>query len=178
MSRIGNKPIIVPESVEVKIEGQKVIAKGPKGELSIVLRDEVKAEMKDNEIIISLVNEDARNIHGLSRTLLSNVIEGVSNGFTKKLLIVGVGYRANKQGDKLNLTLGYSHPVVMDIPKGIEVEVPKPTEIIISGADKQVVGQFAAEIRSKREPEVYLGKGIKYEDEVIRRKVGKAGKTA
>lgn len=178
MSRIGNKPMIVPESVEVKIEGQKVIAKGPKGELSIVLRDEVKAEMKDNEIIISLVNEDARNIHGLSRTLLSNVIEGVSNGFTKKLLIVGVGYRANKQGDKLNLTLGYSHPVVMDIPKGIEVEVPKPTEIIISGADKQVVGQFAAEIRSKREPEVYLGKGIKYEDEVIRRKVGKAGKTA
>lgn len=178
MSRIGNKPIIVPESVEVKIEGQKVIAKGPKGELSIVLRDEVKAEMKDNEIIISLVNEDTRNIHGLSRTLLSNVIEGVSNGFTKKLLIVGVGYRANKQGDKLNLTLGYSHPVVMDIPKGIEVEVPKPTEIIISGADKQVVGQFAAEIRSKREPEVYLGKGIKYEDEVIRRKVGKAGKTA
>lgn len=178
MSRIGNKPIIVPESVEVKIEGQKVIAKGPKGELSIVLRDEVKAEMKDNEIIISLVNEDARNIHGLSRTLLSNVIEGVSNGFTKKLLIVGVGYRANKQGDKLNLTLGYSHPVVMDIPKGIEVEVLKPTEIIISGADKQVVGQFAAEIRSKREPEVYLGKGIKYEDEVIRRKVGKAGKTA
>lgn len=178
MSRIGNKPIIVPESVEVKIEGQKVIAKGPKGELSIVLRDEVKAEIKDNEIIISLVNEDARNIHGLSRTLLSNVIEGVSNGFTKKLLIVGVGYRANKQGDKLNLTLGYSHPVVMDIPKGIEVEVPKPTEIIISGADKQVVGQFAAEIRSKREPEVYLGKGIKYEDEVIRRKVGKAGKTA
>lgn len=178
MSRIGNKPIIVPESVEVKIEGQKVIAKGPKGELSIVLKDEVKAEMKDNEIIISLVNDDARNIHGLSRTLLSNVIEGVSNGFTKKLLIVGVGYRANKQGDKLNLTLGYSHPVVMDIPKGIEVEVPKPTEIIISGADKQVVGQFAAEIRSKREPEVYLGKGIKYEDEVIRRKVGKAGKTA
>lgn len=178
MSRIGNKPIIVPESVEVKIEGQKVTAKGPKGELSIVLKNEVKAEMKENEIIISLVNENARNLHGLSRTLLSNVIEGVSHGFTKKLVIVGVGYRANKQGDKLNLTLGYSHPVLMDIPKGIEVEVPKPTEIIISGADKQVVGQFAAEIRSKREPEVYLGKGIKYEDEVIRRKVGKAGKTA
>ncbi len=178
MSRIGNKPIIVPESVEVKIEGQKVTAKGPKGELSIVLKNEVKAEMKENEIIISLVNENAKNLHGLSRTLLSNVIEGVSHGFTKKLVIVGVGYRANKQGDKLNLTLGYSHPVLMDIPKGIEVEVPKPTEIIISGADKQVVGQFAAEIRSKREPEVYLGKGIKYEDEVIRRKVGKAGKTA
>lgn len=178
MSRIGNKPIIVPESVEVKIEGQKVTAKGPKGELSIVLKNEIKAEMKENEIIISLVNENARNLHGLSRTLLSNVIEGVSHGFTKKLVIVGVGYRANKQGDKLNLTLGYSHPVLMDIPKGIEVEVPKPTEIIISGADKQVVGQFAAEIRSKREPEVYLGKGIKYEDEVIRRKVGKAGKTA
>lgn len=178
MSRIGNKPIIVPESVEVKIEGQKVTAKGPKGELSVVLKNEVKAEMKENEIIISLVNENARNLHGLSRTLLSNVIEGVSHGFTKKLVIVGVGYRANKQGDKLNLTLGYSHPVLMDIPKGIEVEVPKPTEIIISGADKQVVGQFAAEIRSKREPEVYLGKGIKYEDEVIRRKVGKAGKTA
>lgn len=178
MSRIGNKPIVVPESVEIKIDGQKLTAKGPKGELNITLNEEVKANLKDGELNITLEDKNARNIHGLMRTLVSNMVEGVSNGFTKKLLIVGVGYRAAKQGDKLNLTLGYSHPVVMDIPKGIEVEVPKPTEIIISGADKQVVGQFAADVRSKRLPEVYLGKGIKYEDEVIKRKVGKAGKTA
>lgn len=178
MSRIGNKPIVVPESVEIKIDGQKLTAKGPKGELNITLNEEVKANLKDGELNITLEDKNARNIHGLMRTLVSNMVEGVSNGFIKKLLIVGVGYRAAKQGDKLNLTLGYSHPVVMDIPKGIEVEVPKPTEIIISGADKQVVGQFAADVRSKRLPEVYLGKGIKYEDEVIKRKVGKAGKTA
>lgn len=178
MSRIGNKPIVVPESVEIKIDGQKLTAKGPKGELNITLNKEVKANLKDRELNITLEDKNAGNIHGLMRTLVSNMVEGVSNGFTKKLLIVGVGYRAAKQGDKLNLTLGYSHPVVMDIPKGIEVEVPKPTEIIISGADKQIVGQFAADVRSKRLPEVYLGKGIKYEDEVIKRKVGKAGKTA
>lgn len=178
MSRIGNKPIVVPESVEIKIDGQKLTAKGPKGELNITLNKEVKANLKDGELNITLEDKNARNIHGIMRTLVSNMVEGVSNGFSKKLLIVGVGYRAAKQGDKLNLTLGYSHPVVMDIPKGIEVEVPKPTEIIISGADKQVVGQFAADVRSKRLPEVYLGKGIKYEDEVIKRKVGKAGKTA
>lgn len=178
MSRIGNKPIVVPESVEIKIDGQKLTAKGPKGELNITLNKEVKANLKDGELTITLEDKNGGNIHGLMRTLVSNMVEGVSNGFTKKLLIVGVGYRAAKQGDKLNLTLGYSHPVVMDIPKGIEVEVPKPTEIIISGADKQVVGQFAADVRSKRLPEVYLGKGIKYEDEVIKRKVGKAGKTA
>lgn len=178
MSRIGNKPIVVPESVELKIDGQDLKVKGPKGELSITLNNEVKAEVNDGVLNIKLVDENAGNIHGLMRTLVSNMVEGVSQGFTKKLLIVGVGYRAAKQGNNLNLSLGYSHPVVMEIPKGIEVEVPKPTEIIISGADKRVVGQFAADIRSKRMPEVYLGKGIKYEDEVIKRKVGKAGKTA
>lgn len=178
MSRIGNKPIVVPESVEVKIDGNKLSAKGPKGELNITINKEIKAELKDGEIIVTLLDQNFKNIHGLMRTMISNVIEGVSQGFSKKLLIVGVGYRAAKQGNNLNLTLGYSHPVIMEIPKGIEVEVPKPTEIIISGADKELVGQFAANIRSKRKPEVYLGKGIKYEDEIIKRKVGKAGKTA
>lgn len=178
MSRIGNRQIVVPESVDVKINGNELIAKGPKGELKITLKKEVKVELKDGVIQVTLLDDKAGNIHGLMRTLISNMVEGVSTGFSKKLLIVGVGYRAAKQGNKLNLTLGYSHPVVMDIPEGLEVEVPKPTEIIISGADKQLVGQFAANIRAKRMPEVYLGKGIKYEDEIIKRKVGKAGKTA
>lgn len=178
MSRIGNRQIVVPESVDVKINGNELIAKGPKGELKITLKKEVKVELKDGVIEVTLLDDKAGNIHGLMRTLIANIVEGVSTGFSKKLLIVGVGYRAAKQGNKLNLTLGYSHPVVMDIPEGLEVEVPKPTEIIISGADKQLVGQFAANIRAKRMPEVYLGKGIKYEDEIIKRKVGKAGKTA
>ena len=178
MSRIGKLPIAIPDGVEVKIEGQTVTAKGPLGTESVVVRPEIKVEKQENTVVLTRANDDrkSRSLHGLSRTLVSNVINGVKTGFVKKLEIVGVGYRAAMQGSTLNLALGYSHPIDIKAPEGIKIAVDQNTKITISGANKQLVGDIAALIRSKRPPEVYKGKGIKYEGEHIRRKAGKTGK--
>ncbi len=178
MSRIGNKPITVPDSVEVKLEGNKVTVKGPKGTLEKEMHPNMKIELNDK--VITVVRPDDqpfnRSIHGLTRTLINNMIQGVLNEYTRELEINGVGYRAAKQGNKLVLTLGYSHPVEMVEPEGIKYEVPSPNQIIVRGIDKELVGEMAAVIRTKRPPEVYRGKGIKYAEEHIRRKEGKTGK--
>lgn len=178
MSRIGNKPIAVPAGVEVKIDGQKITVKGPKGTLEREIHKNISVEMENNTIKVTRPNNEAlnRSLHGLTRTLISNMIEGVEKEYTRELQINGVGYRAQKQGNNLNLTLGYSHPVIFDAPEGITFDVPNPNTIIVKGIDKELVGQTAANIRTKRPPEVYRGKGIKYAEEVIRRKVGKTGK--
>ena len=178
MSRIGKLPVEIPSGVEVTIEGQKLTAKGPLGTETVTIRPEIKMEKKDNTVVLTRENDErkARSLHGLSRTLVANAINGVKNGFTKKLEIVGVGYRAAMQGNTLNLALGYSHPIDIPAPEGIKIAVDQNTKITISGANKQTVGDLAALIRSKRPPEVYKGKGIKYEGEHIRRKAGKTGK--
>lgn len=178
MSRIGNKPITVPEGVEIKLDGQNLTVKGPKGTLSKEFHRNMKITVDGNVLKVERPdNEPAnRSLHGLTRTLISNMIEGTVKGFERKLEVNGVGYRAQKQGTKLVLTLGYSHPVEMEAPEGITFDVPNPNEIIVKGMDKELVGQTAAVIRTKRPPEVYRGKGIKYAEEVIRRKEGKAGK--
>ena len=178
MSRIGRMPIAIPAGVEVKMDGNAVTVKGPKGTLSRTVHQNMKVEISDAEIIVSRPddNKENRSLHGLTRTLIANMVEGVTNGFSKELEVNGVGYRAQKQGNDLVLTIGYSHSVVMTAPEGISIDVPAPNKIIISGADKQKVGQLAAEIREKRPPEPYKGKGIKYATEHIRRKEGKAGK--
>ncbi|CDD37435.1 50S ribosomal protein L6 [Clostridium sp. CAG:356] len=178
MSRIGNKPIAVPAGVEVKIDGQKITVKGPKGTLEREIHKNISVEMENNTIKVTRPNNEAlnRSLHGLTRTLISNMIEGVEKEYTRELQINGVGYRAQKQGNNLNLTLGYSHPVIFDAPEGITFDVPNPNTIIVKGIDKELVGQTAANIRTKRPPEVYRGKGIKYAEEVIRRKEGKTGK--
>ena len=178
MSRIGNKPIAVPVGVEVKIDGQKITVKGPKGTLEREIHKNISVEMENNTIKVTRPNDEAlnRSLHGLTRTLISNMIEGVEKEYTRELQINGVGYRAQKQGNNLNLTLGYSHPVIFEAPEGITFDVPNPNTIIVKGIDKELVGQTAANIRTKRPPEVYRGKGIKYADEVIRRKEGKTGK--
>ncbi len=178
MSRIGNKPITVPEGVEIKIDGQKVTVKGPKGTLEKEFHKNMKINLEGN--VLTIVRPDDqpenRSLHGLTRTLLSNMIEGTTKGFERKLEVNGVGYRASKKGNDLLLNLGYSHPVEMEAPAGITFDVPNANEIIVKGMDKELVGQTAAVIRTKRPPEVYRGKGIKYAEEVIRRKEGKAGK--
>ncbi len=178
MSRIGKLPVIIPEGVEVTINGQVVTAKGPLGTESVEIRPEIKIEKVDNSIVLTRINDErkSRSLHGLSRTLVANVVNGVKTGFVKKLEIVGVGYRAQMQGNTLNLALGYSHPVDVTAPEGIKITVDQNIKIIISGSNKQAVGDIAALIRSKRPPEVYKGKGIKYEGERIRRKAGKTGK--
>ncbi len=178
MSRIGNKPITVPDGVEVKIDGQKITVKGPKGTLEREIHGNISLEMNGNEINVTRKDNEAFNIglHGLTRTLINNMIIGVTHEYTKELQINGVGYRVQKQGNNLNLTLGYSHPVIFEAPQGISFDVPNPNTIIVRGIDKELVGQTAAEVRTKRPPEVYRGKGIKYADEVIRRKEGKTGK--
>lgn len=175
MSRIGKKPIAVPSGVETTIDGQQVTAKGPKGELSVVLVDEVIAKMGDDGIEVTPRDQSkkARSRWGMSRTLVSNIIEGVSEGFSKNLDIVGVGYRAAVQGDSLQLNLGFSHEVNYPIPEGITIQTPRPTEVIISGSNKQQVGQVAAEIRGYRPPEPYKGKGVHYQGEYVFRKEGK-----
>lgn len=175
MSRIGKKPVAVPSGVEVKVDGQTVKAKGSKGELSITLVDDVTVKLTDDGVQVNPVGESkrARSMWGMSRTLVENIIIGVSEGFQKHLVINGVGYRAAMKGDKLSLQLGLSHDVDHEFPKGVKVECPSNTEIVISGIEKQVVGQVAAEIRSYRPPEPYKGKGIKYKDEYIFRKEGK-----
>ena len=178
MSRIGNSPIAVPAGVEVKVAaGNAVTVKGPKGTLSQTLHQDMIIEQQDNVITIKRPSEDKmhKSLHGLTRTLLNNMVLGVTEGFKKELEINGVGYRAAMQGKKLGLTLGFSHPVEVEPPAGITVEVPNPNQIVISGSDKQAVGEFAANIRKIRPPEPYKGKGIKYADEHIRRKEGKAG---
>jgi large subunit ribosomal protein L6 len=178
MSRIGRSPITIPAGVDVKIEeGNDVTVKGPKGTLSRVLRAEMKLERDGAVITVVRPSEQKihKSLHGLTRTLLNNMVLGVTEGFTKELDINGVGYRAALNGKKLVLTVGYSHPVEMDPPAGISVEVPAPNKIIVVGIDKQAVGQFAAQIREKRPPEPYKGKGIKYTAETIRRKEGKTG---
>lgn len=178
MSRIGNKPINVPEGVEVKLDGQHITVKGPKGTLEREIHKNIKVTLENNVITVERPNDDKENrsLHGLTRTLISNMVQGVKEEFTRKLEVNGVGYRAQKQGKKLVLTLGYSHPVEMEEPEGITFDVPSANEIIVRGIDKEKVGQTAAVIRTKRPPEVYRGKGIKYAEEVIRRKEGKAGK--
>lgn len=180
MSRIGRMPIAIPAGVAVEIaENNKVTVKGPKGTLERVLPKEMKITQENGEIKVERPNDlkKEKSLHGLTRTLINNMVLGVTNGYEKKLEINGVGYRAAKQGKKLVLTLGYSHPVEMDDPDGIETVV-EGQNIIVKGIDKEKVGQYAAEIRTKRAPEPYKGKGIKYVDEVIRRKVGKTGKKA
>ena len=177
MSRIGRKPIAIPAGVEVKNDNGLITVKGPKGTLTQKINPIISVEINGNEINVTRPNDDkeARSLHGLSRTLINNMVIGVTEGYKKELEVNGVGYRVQKQGDTLVMNLGYSHQVfVKEIP-GITIEAPGPNQIIISGADKQLVGQFAAEVREKRPPEPYKGKGIKYVDEHIRRKEGKAG---
>ncbi|MCL2579076.1 MAG: 50S ribosomal protein L6 [Oscillospiraceae bacterium] len=178
MSRIGRKPIPVPKGVEVKIDGNSVTVKGPKGTLSDTFNPDMHIEQLGEEIIITRPSDrkDHRSLHGLTRSLLGNMVVGVSEGFKKDLEINGVGYRAAKQGKDLVMNLGYSHQVIMPEIDGISIEVPAPNKITISGPDKQKVGQFAANVRGHRPPEPYKGKGIKYAGEVIIRKEGKAGK--
>ena len=178
MSRIGNKPITVPADVEIKIDGQNVTVKGPKGTLSKEFHKNMKITLDGNVLKVERPNDEPtnRSLHGLTRTLINNMVEGTTKGFERKLEVNGVGYRAQKQGTKLVLNLGYSHPVEIEAPEGITFDVPNPNEIIVKGMDKEVVGQTAAVIRTKRPPEVYRGKGIKYAEETIRRKEGKAGK--
>ncbi len=178
MSRIGRKPIVIPQGVNVEINGNQIRVKGPKGELSQAVHPEMKVFTEDGVLKVERPSDEKehRSLHGLTRSLIANMVEGVTKGFTKGLEISGVGYRAAKQGNNLVLTIGYSHPVEIKPLTGIEFDVPQPTKIIVKGIDKQAVGQMAAEIRSVREPEPYKGKGIRYEKEIIKRKAGKAGK--
>jgi len=178
MSRIGRMPIAIPKGVDVKVaENNIVTVKGQKGTLTKEFHKDMIIKVENNEVSVSRPSDQKMHkaLHGLTRTLINNMVEGVTNGYEKALEINGVGYRAAKQGKKLVLTLGYSHPVEMEEPAGITVEVPAQNKIIVKGIDKQAVGEFAAKIREKREPEPYKGKGIKYETEVIRRKEGKTG---
>ena len=180
MSRIGKKPIAIPEGVEVKVEGNVVTVKGKNGELKNTFSPEIGIAVQDNEIIVTRPddNKEHRSLHGLTRTLIANMVTGVTEGYKKTLEVNGVGYRAQKQGNNLVMNLGYSHQVIVPEVEGIKIEVPSANQIVISGADKQLVGQFAADVRKKRPPEPYKGKGIKYEGEHIRRKEGKAAKGA
>jgi len=175
MSRVGKKPVPVPKGVTASVDGQTVSANGPKGQLSVVLVDKVGVEMTSDGIAVEPrdASKEARAMWGMSRTLVQNIVTGVADGFERRLEISGVGYRAQVQGKNLNLALGYSHEVAYPIPEGIQIQTPKPTEIVISGIDKQKVGQVAAEIRRWRPPEPYKGKGVKYASEFIFRKEGK-----
>ena len=176
MSRIGKKPIAIPEGVTVTVNGNVVDVKGPKGEISREVNPNVTVKVEGNEVKVEIPSEEYGNLHGLTRTLVSNMIEGVEKEFTKTLQINGVGYRVQKQGNNIVMNLGYSHQVTMEAPEGITYDVPDANTIIVRGIDKEVVGQTAAVVRSKRPPEVYKGKGIKYDYEHIRRKEGKTGK--
>jgi large subunit ribosomal protein L6 len=178
MSRIGKSPIDVPSGVDVQVDGAHVKVKGPKGTLERSLDERITAAVDDGTITFVRVDDEreSRALHGLYRALVNNMVIGVSEGYRKELQAVGVGYRANLQGRKLELQLGFSHPVYVDAPDGIDFEVPEPTKIIVSGIDKELVGQTAADIRRIRPPEPYKGKGLRYVDEHVRRKAGKAGK--
>ena len=178
MSRIGRMPITVPAGVEVKNENNLITVKGPKGELTKQFSTELGIEVAEGTITVTRPNDEKkyRSLHGLTRTLIANMVEGVTNGYSKTLEIEGVGYRAAKQGTKINLNLGFSHPVIFEETDAIKIDVPQPNKIVVSGIDKQAVGQFAAEIREIRPPEPYKGKGIRYAGERIIRKEGKSGK--
>ena len=180
MSRIGKMPIAVPNGVDVKIDGITVTVKGAKGELSYQFNKEISVVKDGDNIVVTRPTDDKehRALHGLTRTLIANMVKGVTEGYSKTLEVNGVGYRAQKQGNNLVMNLGYSHQVIVPEIPGIKIEVPAPNSIVISGADKQLVGQFAADVRKKRPPEPYKGKGIKYANEHIRRKEGKAAKGA
>ena len=177
MSRIGKKPITIPAGVEVKVEGSLVKVKGPKGQLERVVHGNIKVEVKGNEVTLSVDGDlnTYKKYYGLTRTLIANMVEGVSKGFSKSLTLVGVGYRAQMVGKDLELALGYSHPILYTPPKGIEIKADKRTEISVFGYDKELVGQVAANIRAFRVPEPYHGKGVRYSDEVVITKVGKTG---
>ena len=178
MSRIGRNPIAVPAGVDVTVNGSTVTVKGPKGTLTKEFKPSMSIKVEAGQVVVTRPDDEAtnRSLHGLTRTLIANMIEGVTNGFKKVLDVNGVGYRVQKQGNQLVMNLGFSHQVIMEEIDGITIECPTANQIIISGTDKQKVGQFAAEVREKRPPEPYKGKGIKYADEVIRRKEGKTGK--
>ena len=178
MSRIGKHPVPIPKGVTAKVEGNKVHVKGPKGELERTLHPDMKVTLKDDQITVERPSDEANHkaLHGLSRTLVANMVEGVTKGFRKELELVGVGYKAEQRPYGLQLALGFSHPVKYEAPNGIKLSAPQPTQVVVEGANKEVVGQVAAELRSIRPPEPYKGKGIKYAGEQIRRKAGKAGK--
>ena len=180
MSRIGRKPIVIPAGVEVSVNDHVVTVKGPKGTLNSNIHPMMNVKVENGEVVVTRPNDEkqARSLHGLTRTLINNMVEGVTNGFKKELEIQGVGYRAAKQGNTLVLNLGYSHPVNVPEVDGITINVPDPLKIVINGIDKQKVGQFAAEVREKRPPEPYKGKGIRYAGEFVAHKEGKAGKGA
>ena len=177
MSRIGRAPIVVPAGVDVNIDGNVITVKGPKGTLTREIHPVITAELENGVIHVKRPNDEkeTRSLHGLTRSLISNMVIGVTEGFKKELEVNGVGYRASKEGNKLVLNVGYSHPVIVEEIEGITIDVPNANAIVINGIDKQLVGQFAADVRKKRAPEPYKGKGIKYKDEVIRRKEGKTG---
>ena len=178
MSRIGKNPISVPSGVEVKIDGQDVAVKGPKGELSVTIAEPITASLEDGVITVARPDEEreSRSLHGLSRTLINNMIVGVTEGYSKALEIVGTGYRVQAKGSNLEFALGYSHPITVEPPEGISFSVDGQTKVAVHGIDKQLVGETAANIRKLRKPEPYKGKGVRYAGEVVRRKVGKAGK--
>ena len=178
MSRIGRLPIEIPQGVDVKLDGNNITVKGPMGELSREIHSDMIVEVVDGSIVVNRPSEEKhhKSLHGLTRSLIANMVEGVTKGYSRNLEMVGVGYRAAKQGAKVVLSLGYSHPIEIDPIDGIEIEVPAPDKLTVKGIDKQLVGQVAADIRSLRPPEPYLGKGIRYEGEYVRRKAGKAGK--
>lgn len=180
MSRIGRKPIVIPAGVEVTVDGSNVTVKGPKGTLNSTIHPMMTVKVENGEVVVTRPNDEkeARSLHGLTRSLINNMVEGVTHGFKKMLEIQGVGYRAAKQGTDLVLNLGYSHQVIVPEVDGITIEVPDPLKIVINGIDKQRVGQFAAEVREKRPPEPYKGKGIRYAGEYVAHKEGKAGKGA
>lgn len=178
MSRIGRKPIVIPTGVDVSVDGSRVSVQGPKGSLVRQFHPDMQIVLGDGQVLVERPSDvkEHRSLHGTTRSVLANMVEGVSAGFTKNLDLVGVGYRAAKSGDKITMSLGFSHPVVLEKEDGIEVEVPSPTKLIIRGIDKEVVGAYAARVRAIRKPEPYKGKGIRYENERVRRKVGKTGK--
>ena len=178
MSRIGKHPVVIPKGVTADVKGNTVHVKGPKGELERTLHPDMKVSLKDGQILVERPSDESNHkaLHGLSRTLVANMVEGVTKGFKKELELIGVGYKAEQRPYGLQLAVGFSHPVKYESPKGIKLSAPQPTSIIIEGANKEIVGQVAAELRSIRPPEPYKGKGIKYVGEQIRRKAGKAGK--
>jgi large subunit ribosomal protein L6 len=178
MSRIGKQPVVIPSGVDVTIEGQNVSVKGPKGALDLAVAEPISVSRKDDAIVVARPDDERRNrsLHGLSRTLVANLVTGVTEGYTTKMEIFGVGYRVQLKGNTLEFSLGYSHPVLVEAPEGITFAVETPTKFSISGIDKQKVGQISANIRRLRRPDPYKGKGVRYEGEQIRRKVGKTGK--
>ena len=180
MSRIGKQPIEIPSGVDIKIDGARVTVKGPRGELSQAFNEQMKLSITDGQLLVERPNDEGfyRGLHGLTRTLIANMIEGVTKGYEKTLDIVGVGYRAAMKGKDIELQVGYSHPVLVSVPEGIEFEVPTTTRIVVRGNDKAAVGEIAAKIRKVRKPEPYKGKGIRYEGEHVRKKAGKAAKAA